>query len=190
MGHFYLSLLVFFIQCVIFSEIIALKRNYLKEEPVKLNTKINWYFFFVGSIYFYCRCFYDEILVEKSPFFRLFFEKLKLIFFSLYIAGFIMWVTTLKKGFLRYQVRLFFWTHSTLIVVLTSSTANALIYEGMVWWLTSVVMVVLNDTCAYFVGRRFGRTKLIDISPNKTLEGFIGGFVLTLVGAWVWNRLI
>ena len=30
---------------------------------------------------------------------------------------------------------------------------------------------------AYFFGKAFGRNKLIALSPNKTWEGFIGGFV-------------
>ena len=34
------------------------------------------------------------------------------------------------------------------------------------------------DTCAYFTGVRFGRSKLIPrISPNKTVEGALGGWV-------------
>lgn len=36
----------------------------------------------------------------------------------------------------------------------------------------------LTDTCAYFIGCRFGRHKLCpSISPNKTVEGAIGGIV-------------
>ena len=34
-----------------------------------------------------------------------------------------------------------------------------------------------SDTFAYFAGRAFGKRKIVpSISPNKTLEGFIGGF--------------
>ena len=33
-----------------------------------------------------------------------------------------------------------------------------------------------SDTFAYFVGRKFGKHKLLEsISPNKTVEGFVGG---------------
>lgn len=42
--------------------------------------------------------------------------------------------------------------------------------------------VVANDVGAYFVGSAFGRTPLRSwISPNKSVEGFLGGTILTLV---------
>lgn len=35
-----------------------------------------------------------------------------------------------------------------------------------------------SDTFAYFAGRAFGKRKIVPtISPNKTLEGFVGGFM-------------
>ena len=44
------------------------------------------------------------------------------------------------------------------------------------------VGVVANDVGAYFVGSAFGRTPLRAwISPNKSLEGLLGGTILTLV---------
>lgn len=44
------------------------------------------------------------------------------------------------------------------------------------------VGVVANDIGAYFAGRAFGQTPLRGwISPNKTVEGFLGGTILTLV---------
>lgn len=44
------------------------------------------------------------------------------------------------------------------------------------------VGVVANDVGAYFVGSAFGRTPLrVWISPNKSVEGFLGGTILTLV---------
>jgi phosphatidate cytidylyltransferase len=47
-----------------------------------------------------------------------------------------------------------------------------------------VLLVAANDTGAYFVGRSLGRRKLSPvISPHKTVEGLIGGFVAGLVVA-------
>ncbi len=40
--------------------------------------------------------------------------------------------------------------------------------------------IMLNDTFAYLVGRKFGKTHFSSISPNKTLEGLFGGFFFTL----------
>ena len=44
------------------------------------------------------------------------------------------------------------------------------------------ILVWTNDTFAYLSGNLFGKHKLIErISPNKTWEGFIGGFVFTII---------
>jgi phosphatidate cytidylyltransferase len=57
-----------------------------------------------------------------------------------------------------------------------------------------------NDTGAYLVGRRFGKTKLFERhSPKKTWEGFIGGIVTSTLAALIcapfftdllWNQWI
>ena len=40
----------------------------------------------------------------------------------------------------------------------------------------SIISISLSDTLAYEVGRRYGKTKLIEhISPNKTVEGLVAG---------------
>lgn len=44
---------------------------------------------------------------------------------------------------------------------------------------TLVVAVAASDTCQYYTGRAFGRRPLAPtLSPKKTIEGAIGGFVL------------
>jgi phosphatidate cytidylyltransferase len=58
-------------------------------------------------------------------------------------------------------------------------------------WLFVGFMLMLwtNDTGAYLVGRTLGRTKLLpSVSPNKTVEGFIGGVLLTVGVAYVLSR--
>ena len=48
--------------------------------------------------------------------------------------------------------------------------------------LISVLGIAANDIGAYFVGSAIGRTKLNEaISPNKTVEGVIGGTIATFV---------
>ena len=54
-------------------------------------------------------------------------------------------------------------------------------YEGMIWMLLPSFLVVINDIFAYIFGKLFGKTKLIEISPNKTIEGFVGGLISTFI---------
>ncbi len=53
---------------------------------------------------------------------------------------------------------------------------------AMFWLLATVA---LTDIGAFFVGKAIGKTKFSDTSPNKTLEGVIGGIlVATIVGTY------
>ena len=48
-----------------------------------------------------------------------------------------------------------------------------------------LVATFLGDTAAYGAGRLFGSRKITPrISPNKTLEGLIGGFIGGTMGFW------
>jgi phosphatidate cytidylyltransferase len=62
--------------------------------------------------------------------------------------------------------------------------------DGLAWVIAALVITWANDTCAYFAGRAFGRHKLYPaVSPNKTWEGFAGGFLGSIGGLFV-ARLI
>jgi phosphatidate cytidylyltransferase len=53
--------------------------------------------------------------------------------------------------------------------------------QGLVMML--LITVVFTDTAAYFAGRAFGRLPLAPIvSPKKTWEGAIGGFLFAVIG--------
>jgi phosphatidate cytidylyltransferase len=48
-----------------------------------------------------------------------------------------------------------------------------------------LIATFVGDTCAYFVGRAYGRSQFAPlISPNKTLEGLIGGVLGGTLAFW------
>ncbi len=47
------------------------------------------------------------------------------------------------------------------------------------------ILIWSNDTFAYLVGKNFGKIKLLkEISPNKTVEGFIGGMLACFITSY------
>ena len=44
-----------------------------------------------------------------------------------------------------------------------------------------IFIIIIFDIFSYLVGKIFGKKKLIKISPNKTVEGFFGGFIISFI---------
>jgi len=58
--------------------------------------------------------------------------------------------------------------------------------HGLEWVLLAILLTFGNDTGAYFAGRALGKHKLyVEVSPNKTWEGFFGGMVFTVALVFV-----
>ena len=64
--------------------------------------------------------------------------------------------------------------------------------DGAAFVLLALVPACLCDTFAFAAGKSFGRRKFAPIvSPNKTMEGFVGALLGSLVGAFgVWALLL
>jgi phosphatidate cytidylyltransferase len=57
---------------------------------------------------------------------------------------------------------------------------------GIQWTFLLLVIVMAGDTGAYYVGSNFGRRKLYSIvSPNKSIEGAVGGLAGSVIGAFI-----
>lgn len=51
--------------------------------------------------------------------------------------------------------------------------------------LGSFILIWVNDSAAYFVGKNFGKQKLFpSISPKKTVEGFLGGLFFACISSY------
>ena len=66
---------------------------------------------------------------------------------------------------------------------LAASGLGGLWSVGLPATLLTVVCIVAADTAAFVVGRRFGRTPLIRVSPKKTVEGAAAGLGASLAVA-------
>jgi phosphatidate cytidylyltransferase len=59
---------------------------------------------------------------------------------------------------------------------------------GPGWLFLLLAIVWLGDTAAYYVGSRLGRNKLAPtVSPNKTWEGAVAGFLAGLAATAAWS---
>lgn len=119
-----------------------------------------------------------------------------------YVTVFIITVLTLKPGLYDYQLTQLSWTILSLVLVVAQLKSVIFsIYQGLFWLLFPASLVIANDTFAYFAGKAFGgrltKRRLLALSPNKTWEGFLGAFLLTMVysyytpalwAKWAWIR--
>jgi phosphatidate cytidylyltransferase len=65
------------------------------------------------------------------------------------------------------------------------------IEPGVAWIYTICAITWIQDTAAYFVGRRFGRTQMAPIlSPKKTWEGAAGGLIGSILAGAICVPLL
>lgn len=56
--------------------------------------------------------------------------------------------------------------------------------QGYLWLLLLTAITIASDTGAFYIGSKFGKTKLCStISPGKTIEGFLGGLLSGILAA-------
>lgn len=64
------------------------------------------------------------------------------------------------------------------------------VFEGMIWFFLPAALVITNDIFAYICGMLFGRTQLIKLSPKKTVEGFVGAWITTILFAMLLSNVM
>lgn len=185
-GHTPLICTVFVFQTLTFREIIALTSEPARDKNLPYNKSLNWYFLFATVYYLDGESFfhYFREVIFSNKFLSILAINHKFISYTFYIAGFVFFVWTLKKGYYKFQFAQLCITHMTLLLVVFQSHLiidNTL--NGIFWLVLPSSLVIVNDIFAYICGITFGKTQLIEISPKKTVEGFVGAWICTSIAA-------
>ncbi|KAH8108005.1 phosphatidate cytidylyltransferase [Cristinia sonorae] len=197
MGHVYMIILVMLCSTLVYREVTALFSLKSKDSDTPQtrgrdpwSKTLNWYFFAVANYYLYGESiiYYFKHVVFSDAQLTIFATNHRIISFALYTIGFVGFVMSLKRGYLKQQFGLFCWVHMTLLLIVVSShfIVNNIL-EGMIWFWVPASLVICNDVFAYIWGITIGRTPLIKLSPKKTVEGFVGAFFSTVVFGVVWG---
>ncbi|ORZ05308.1 cytidylyltransferase family-domain-containing protein [Lobosporangium transversale] len=191
-GPLFVILLVVVVQGLVYKEVIYLAAVPSREKKLPWFRAMNWYFLFSTNYFFYGESLihYFQHVVFVDAFLLPFATHHRFISFTLYVIGFVFFVANLKKGHYRFQFSQFAWTHMTLLLVVCQShfIINN-IFEGLIWFFLPVSLVIANDIWAYIFGFFFGKTPLIKLSPKKTVEGFVGGWIMTIVFGILFSTL-
>ncbi len=82
--------------------------------------------------------------------------------------------------------------NSTIDFITVKSTFIVADDAEAAWLLMSIFIAIwICDSAAYFIGKGFGKHKLFErVSPKKTREGAIAGFVFGIIGFWAATEIL
>lgn len=134
------------------------------------------YFIFVLAVYFlaYLRVDFSavKLLLILTCFVNLFLFKDLLVVSMIPMYG--------RK---KYAVSILYLIGGILFVMLIPFYQG---YFDVLPVIASFVLIWISDTFAFLVGKNFGKTKLLErISPKKTVEGFLGGFIACCLAGFI-----
>ncbi|KAK9453272.1 cytidylyltransferase family-domain-containing protein [Dipodascopsis uninucleata] len=192
-GHVWIMGLVTAIQILTFKEVIALANEPSRPKNLPYGKAINWYFLATTIYFLYgeSAIYYFKQVVLVDAYLLPLATHHRFLSYILYIIGFMLFVSSLEKGHYRYQFSQFAITHVTLLlVVVQAQFIMNNIFSGLFWFFLPACLVIINDIFAYLCGITFGRTPLIKISPKKTVEGFVGAWISTIILGIVLSHVL
>jgi len=199
MGHLYISALVALIELLLFRELVRVRYNAHYDtikDRIPFFRTTQWGWFIVAICYTYAD-FVSDVLQSNARTHHLisYTQYMSTILFALYSGVFVLTISTLQPGYIKFQMNQLCWT--TLVICLTVGQLKYVfhnIYNGLIWFVLPCCLVFTNDIMAYVSGMTWGRKfvhrPFLALSPNKTWEGFLGGWIFTMITAWHLSRVL
>ena len=111
------------------------------------------------------------------------------IFVSLFLLRDLFSTKNLISVLIKKYFRFIFYITSSFIFIYLIANFNGFYDPSII--LGCFILIWVNDSFAYMIGKKFGKQKLFySISPHKTVEGFLGGLLFCCISASIVSRYI
>ena len=107
------------------------------------------------------------------------------ILFIVVIFSWIEWIKVIEKIRLKKVNRIIHIILFLIYVLMAFIVCFNVFVIDKYFFLTILMICVFSDVGGYVFGKTFGGKRLTKISPNKTISGSIGSFILSYIGFFV-----
>ena len=157
------------------------------------NQKGIGYYIVFSIIYIYFALTEYLLNINNQP--NSWFNDLKdtLLIFSIFVSIFLLRDLFSTKNLISVLIkkyfRFIFYITSSFIFIYLIANFNGFYDPSII--LGCFILIWVNDSFAYMVGKKFGKQKLFySISPHKTVEGFLGGLLFCCISASIVSRYV
>ena len=178
-NQIYFLFLCFVASGILFNELAKILK--LKN----LSLVIYWILSFTPVILFYFLTSLDIFFLdEQAPYLKRFLINFS-IFISLISIVFWLCLAPIDIKYKKISSNVKFKIFYGYFLVAPMVIVTAIVFtQNKTLLLVPFIMIWISDIGAYFIGKKFGKNKLAkNISPGKTIEGALGGFVSNIICA-------
>lgn len=167
---------LFFLGCISF---LALKEYFSIIPTRRVDRRVLfWAYITIICQYYWISINWYEMFIIFIPVYAFLFLPIRLELTG-ETKGFLKSIGTVQWGLMLF---VFSFSHMAYLMVLAESKGGYPAGIGLLFYF--VFLAQFNDVAQYIFGRLFGRYKIIPkISPNKTVAGFVGGVLSTVVSS-------
>ncbi|WP_299130702.1 phosphatidate cytidylyltransferase [uncultured Winogradskyella sp.] len=148
---------------------------------IKLKGYIQYFIFTLLYIAFWYLCMYNKTLFKSSDAINILLALTICVNLLLIKDLFTFKKIPLFKS-KRYIATTFYLTSGFIFILLIANFNNSF---SPLLLLGTFILIWVNDSAAYFVGKNLGKQKLFpSVSPKKTVEGFLGGLFFACIASY------
>lgn len=184
-GPIAIGIEIIIIQFSAFYEFIRIIIDKSKESLVSQYIKIMPYLLAFITSYLTIAPFFLKTFVPYSDITAILLDYHNIICYGAGACVLVLFVINLNPKNDFYALTRLAWSILGSILLIASSNMYTYVANfSLFWFFTSISLIIWNDSFAYFCGRLFGRHQLIALSPKKTVEGFVGALIFTVIIGW------
>lgn len=193
LGHFYCAIFALIITIQIYKELLEIPKFKHNNDHPKYFYPISWYLFTIAVYFLYINTLKPKLLhYTQCTIIYYLLHYHNFLCFILYTVGIFSFIHSLTKGNYRYHFRQLAYVHVVLLMLgVCSMLMINNIFNGLIWFVLPVQLIIINQIATKISDELFGQTKLASRKTSpQTLEGFVVGLIITLLLCFVLSEIM